>query len=53
VRDPDHPAQLLSNYDSGDHLHVNDAANVAQANTIRLALFGGGDPYLHKQPIAD
>lgn len=41
VRDPSHPTQLLPSYDSGDHLHVNDAGNVAQGNTIPLALFNG------------
>jgi lysophospholipase L1-like esterase len=40
VRDPNHPTELLPAYDSGDHLHVNDAGNVAQGNTIPLALFG-------------
>ena len=39
VRDPDHPTQLLPAYDSGDHLHVNDAGNAAQANAIVLTLF--------------
>ena len=39
VRDPGHPAQILPAYDSGDHLHVNDAGNVAQANAIPLSLF--------------
>jgi lysophospholipase L1-like esterase len=39
VRDPNHPARLLPSYDSGDHLHPNDAGNVAQANAISLALF--------------
>ena len=39
VHDPSHPIQLLPTYDSGDHLHVNDAGNVAQANAIPLALF--------------
>jgi len=41
VRDPSHPTQILPAYDSGDHLHVNDAGNVAQANAIPLALFHG------------
>src|SRR5215471_14406564 len=41
VRDPTHPSRLLPQYDSGDHLHVNDAGNVAQANAIPLALFHG------------
>jgi lysophospholipase L1-like esterase len=39
VRDPNHPAQLLPAFDSGDHLHVNDAGNVAQGNNISLDLF--------------
>src|SRR5262249_38840991 len=39
VGDPDHPTQILPAYDSGDHLHVNDAGNLAQANVIPLALF--------------
>jgi hypothetical protein len=30
---------LLPSYDKGDHLHVNDAGNVAQGNSILLALF--------------
>ena len=41
VRDPSHPTQLLPAYDSGDHLHVNDAGNIAQGNSIPLALFHG------------
>ena len=39
VRDPQHPTRILPAYDSGDHLHVNDAGNVAQTNVIPLALF--------------
>ncbi len=39
VRDPSHPTQLLPALDSGDHLHVNDAGNVRQADGIALALF--------------
>jgi lysophospholipase L1-like esterase len=39
VCDPNHPSQILAAYDSGDHLHVNDAGNVAQANAIPLELF--------------
>lgn len=41
VRDPSRPTQLLPAYDSGDHLHPNDAGYVAQANGISLALFHG------------
>ena len=39
VRDPQHPEQILPAYDSGDHLHVNDAGNTAQGNAIPLELF--------------
>jgi len=39
VRDPHHPTQLLPAYDSGDHLHPNDAGNVAQGKMIPLTLF--------------
>ncbi len=39
VRDPSRPTQILPAYDSGDHLHVNDAGNVAQGNAIPIELF--------------
>lgn len=39
VCDPSHPAQILAAYDIGDHLHVNDASNLAQADAIQLELF--------------
>jgi len=39
VRDPAHPTRILPAYDSGDHLHVNDAGNIAQGNAIPLTLF--------------
>jgi len=39
VRDPVRPSQLLPAYAAADHLHVNDAGNVAQGNAIPLALF--------------
>jgi hypothetical protein len=39
LRDPDRPTQLLPAFASEDHLHVNDAGNVAQGNAIPLALF--------------
>jgi lysophospholipase L1-like esterase len=44
VRDPSHPTQLLPAYDSGDHLHVNDAGNIAQGNVIPLSLFQTRSP---------
>ena len=39
VRDPKHPTQLLPALDSGDHLHVNNAGNVAQSNAVPLSIF--------------
>jgi lysophospholipase L1-like esterase len=39
TRDPTHPARLLPAYDSGDHLHPNDAGYEAMANAIDLSLF--------------
>jgi lysophospholipase L1-like esterase len=39
VRDQEHPSQISPVYDSGDHLHVNNAGNVTQGNAISLALF--------------
>jgi lysophospholipase L1-like esterase len=39
VRDPSHPARILPAYDSGDHLHPNDAGYLASGNAIPLALF--------------
>jgi lysophospholipase L1-like esterase len=41
VRDPNNPAQLLAAYDSGDHLHPNDAGYQAIAESINLVLFLG------------
>jgi len=39
LRDPNRPTQLLPAYDSGDHLHPNDAGCVAEGNAFPLALF--------------
>jgi lysophospholipase L1-like esterase len=39
VRDPEHPARFLAMYDSGDHLHPNDAGYKAMADAIDLSLF--------------
>jgi lysophospholipase L1-like esterase len=39
VRDPNHPTQLLPNYDSGDHLHPNNAGCRAEGDAIPIALF--------------
>ncbi|MFF7048053.1 RICIN domain-containing protein [Streptomyces griseorubiginosus] len=37
MRDPSNPAQLLPAYDSGDHLHPNDAGMQAMANAVDLS----------------
>ena len=39
VRDPASPLQMLPAYDSGDHLHPNDAGYQAMAAAVNLALF--------------
>lgn len=38
LRDPSNPTQMLSAYDSGDHLHPNDAGMQAMANAIDISL---------------
>jgi lysophospholipase L1-like esterase len=40
TRDPAHPLRFKPEFDSGDHLHPNDAGYVAMGNAIDLALFG-------------
>jgi lysophospholipase L1-like esterase len=42
TRDPGHPARFLPAYDSGDHLHPNDAGYKAMADAIDLTLFRAG-----------
>jgi lysophospholipase L1-like esterase len=39
LRDPDRPDRLLPGYDSGDHLHPNDAGMDALGNAVSLELF--------------
>ena len=39
LRDPARPTQLLPAYDSGDHLHPNDAGCAVEANAFPLSLF--------------
>lgn len=43
VRDPSHPTRILPEYDSGDHLHPNDAGYVATGDAVPLTLFGCSD----------
>jgi lysophospholipase L1-like esterase len=44
VRSPSHPTQMLPLYDSGDHLHPNDAGYKAMGDAVDLSLFiGAGD----------
>jgi lysophospholipase L1-like esterase len=40
LRDPSHPTRLLPAYDSGDHLHPNNAGCIAEGNAFPLELFG-------------
>jgi lysophospholipase L1-like esterase len=44
LRDPSHPSQLLPKFDSGDHLHPNDAGYIACGNAIQLVLFHDSQP---------
>lgn len=39
IRDPSNPTRMLPAYDSGDHLHPNDAGYQVMANTVDLKLF--------------
>ncbi|MGC4856070.1 SGNH/GDSL hydrolase family protein [Micromonospora sp. DT4] len=40
LRDPAKPSQVLPVYDSGDHIHPNDAGNKAMADAVPLRLLG-------------
>lgn len=50
VRDPDHPTKVLPAYDSGDHLHPNDAGYKAMADAIDLSLFAPGGRAPRRSP---
>ncbi|MBV9670940.1 MAG: SGNH/GDSL hydrolase family protein [Acidobacteriales bacterium] len=39
LRDPSHPARMLPEYDSGDHLHPNDRGTQAMADAVPLSFF--------------
>ena len=36
LQDPEHPSRLLPAFDSGDHLHPNDAGYAAMAEVVDL-----------------
>jgi lysophospholipase L1-like esterase len=40
MRDPQQPSKMQARYDSGDHLHPNDAGYQAMANAFDLAMAG-------------
>jgi lysophospholipase L1-like esterase len=44
LRNPSIPTELLPAYDSGDHVHPNDAGYAAMAQTIPLTLFSSAGP---------
>jgi lysophospholipase L1-like esterase len=39
TRDPEQPERLRPDFDSGDHIHPNDAGNAAMAEAIDIAVF--------------
>jgi lysophospholipase L1-like esterase len=41
IRDPGRPSRMLPGYDTGDHLHPNDAGHRAMAEAVDLGLFAG------------
>jgi lysophospholipase L1-like esterase len=43
TRDPSVPTRLLPLYDSGDHLHPNDAGYEAMGDAVDLKLFKDGE----------
>lgn len=43
IKDPSDPMRILPAFDSGDHLHPNDAGYVAMVNAIDLRLFDRDD----------
>jgi lysophospholipase L1-like esterase len=43
MRDPTHPTRMRPEFDSGDHLHPNDAGYAAMGNSIDLRLFVSDD----------
>ena len=39
VRDPNRPTRIRADYDSGDHLHPNNAGYIATGNAVPLSIF--------------
>ena len=44
MRDPKNPTRILTTFDSGDHLHPNNAGYQAMADGVDLAMLAGGKP---------
>jgi lysophospholipase L1-like esterase len=44
VRDPQTPSRIRKEYDSGDHLHPNDAGYKAMADAVDIKLLAGQSP---------
>jgi lysophospholipase L1-like esterase len=45
MRDPGHPSKMRAEFDSGDHLHPNDAGYAAMGNAVDLSLFEEPDSH--------
>jgi lysophospholipase L1-like esterase len=52
THDPSNPTQFLPAYDSGDHLHPNDAGYQAIANCVNLSFFGTAEAPFGGTPAA-
>ena len=50
VRDSAHPTRLNPPFDSGDHIHPNDAGYQAMADAVSLKLFAGPTSTASRQP---
>jgi lysophospholipase L1-like esterase len=45
VRDPANPKHIKAEFDSGDHLHPNDAGYVRMGERFHALAFGAGRPF--------
>jgi lysophospholipase L1-like esterase len=50
TRDRQHPEQMLTAFDSGDHLHPSAAGYAAMAGSVPLSLFAPAGPAAKKSP---